>query len=83
MSPVYDQATDEAGNGIVGFTIHFSDSTFENIIYPYSYENKALVLSSIDNLRQSYLAAVSAITTKQTSKQKNKFNKEKTKGRKS
>jgi hypothetical protein len=61
ISSIFDQTTDEAGYGIVGFTLHFSDSVFENVIYPYSRENKAQVLVSLTNLRQSYLLKLPSI----------------------
>jgi hypothetical protein len=65
VSPVFDQVKDDAGNGILGFTVHFTDSTFKNIIQSYTPETKKQVFSDMVTLRQSFNIDISASPTKQ------------------
>lgn len=71
VSPVFHQEKDESGNGIMGFTVHYTSGSFENVIHSYSPETRKQIAYDMENLHRSYQMSISSGLNKHATKTDN------------
>ncbi|PKP36584.1 MAG: hypothetical protein CVT97_08665 [Bacteroidetes bacterium HGW-Bacteroidetes-14] len=78
VSPLFCNFRDEAGNGIVGFTVTYADGSFKNFTRAFCPETQAAVQSEIATIRE---IMKNSLDTLEASKQINNENRTKSKRR--
>lgn len=63
ISPVYEKVFQPEGDGVVGFTIFYSASTFKNHVQFFNATNRALVKKQVEIVHQIYTAKTTQTKT--------------------
>ena len=58
VSSLFEQFIDADGNGIIGFTIHYSQDNFENVLFRFDPANHHTIHNDIEAKRQACLKAI-------------------------